>query len=99
MTIGDPKDKEYSRAVGVPVSDEWSEEWPTEPGLYLFYGDRFKKADNPLFKPDFFLCKVRAASNAMMYIAGDNFMYESQGYGVFKPITEPVPEIPRKSIK
>ena len=45
---------------------EWSYEWPTEPGLYLFYGDFRKESSLRKPSPRLAICKVSLAANGIV---------------------------------
>jgi len=55
---------------------EWTTEWPTEPGMYWFYGYRYGKDNDE--KPEMQLLEVSKIANGFMYIAEGNFMYKSE---------------------
>lgn len=81
----------------------WSEEWPTEPGDYWFYGwtwlDNTMERNGP---PKYHHVQVHVtAGGARVYIARGNFMYKSnlvrnyeRHVGVWTPVTFPEPPPP-----
>jgi len=73
----------------------WQDEWPTEPGMYWFYGWRSLFAvTNSL--PNLFFVKVLGTSKpgSMVYIEGGSFLFKGEGgYGKWLRV-EP-PELPR----
>jgi len=77
------------------VDEEWTEEWPTKPGDYLFYGDYVSLKERS-FWPRFHICHVgKSGDGKVMRDAGGQFLYKSEAYGVFKPlVTQPVPDLP-----
>lgn len=68
---------------------QWSTEWPTEPGNYLFYGNY--KGQEPELK----LCHVSKAGGDLnphiARIADGAFLYEGEQEGVFKPLRVETP--------
>jgi hypothetical protein len=70
-------------------TDGWSLEWPTEPGLYLFYGDY-----NGL-PPKFKLCEVMVNDEGKVVgrVADGQFLYESEQVGAFRPFDEKPPPL------
>jgi hypothetical protein len=76
---------------------EWTEEWPTEPGYYWFYGWCWRSEIRDGKAPRFFYVRVRPCSNSMMYVTDGHFMYEEEGgYGLWSKAQLPeLPEITR----
>lgn len=65
---------------------EWSDEWPTLPGRYWFYGVRSKHAE----KPQLVVVYARRIRNGFLYVAGNYVIHYSQGArGVWTPLAEP----------
>lgn len=84
------------RLVGCEVQKlsglEWTEEWPTEPGTYLFYGNYHgTKA-----KPHLEICKANESMNGVLTLtAGAAFLYSSEQYGMFARLELEMP-VPQK---
>jgi len=70
----------------------WTKRWPTEPGLYLFFGD-YKDRN---FKPRLKLCCVHPISNGVMLTADGAFLFRSEQVGIFKKFEEPEPDWPEE---
>lgn len=70
---------------------EWSKVFPTEPGLYWFWGYRYgKKAGDD---PELTLLLVTPCANGMLSIADAQFMWESEvEEAFFMPVD--VPDLP-----
>lgn len=77
-----------------PNPDDWSEEWPTEPGRYWFYGYKWKPFTSDMDKPpEMFLVKVRDGGNGVMRVTDGHFLYKAEGgRGLWTPAV--LPEIP-----
>jgi hypothetical protein len=71
------------------MTDGWTTEWPTERGLYLFYGNH--KGEAPKFK----LCEVWVNDEGEVNgrVADGQFLYESEQVGVFRPFDEKPPDL------
>lgn len=66
----------------------WSLERPTEPGLYLFFGEL--KGYVPA---RFVLVEVREAPDGLEYVTGSQFLYpEELNGGAFRPFDEKPPD-------
>ncbi len=64
----------------------WTDNWPTVPGTYWFYGDMYGE----LNRFDYHICKVWAISNGIAYVTEGTFMHKAEGaLGIFAPITFP----------
>ena len=75
--------------------EKWSSEWPTQKGMYWFYGYRYGKFfGNQKNDPELLLLTVRKISNGFMYTADGQFVYESE---VEEPYFQKaiLPEIPK----
>lgn len=70
----------------------WTLEWPTEPGLYLFYGD-YTKVPGGEFKPQLKLCQANAVPNGVILVAGGHFLYKSEQAGAFRPFSADIPDL------
>lgn len=77
---------------GIEVG-EWTTEWPTEEGLYWFYGWMFGRRLEKSPKLDI-IKTIRLGSaekGSMTYISNGSFVYESEGgEGYFQKMTQPV---------
>ena len=60
--------------------DKWTKEFPTEEGVYWFYGYRFGKIScGSQEKPKLMIVKVyKSGQGDMTYVAEGNFMYKSE---------------------
>lgn len=80
---------------------DWSEEWPTEPGLYLFYGD-YGNPTKETYKARFKLVSARMAGQEpkrFLVLVGDGaFIYQSEQTGIFRKIEIEKPEWPNKYV-
>lgn len=70
------------------VGETWTLTWPTEPGLYLFYGGH---KDKP-FRPRIQLCEVWN-NKVRTRVASGQVLYESEQVGVFKPFIAESPDL------
>lgn len=71
---------------------EWSSIWPTEPGMYLFYGNFLNVSGT---KPRIMICKATVSANGhLMFYSGVTFLFPTEWKGVFKPF-----EIPPEAIQ
>ena len=68
----------------------WSNERPTNPGTYWFYGDPFSDRTVNNEYIDVYLVKIRKGSNCLIFIAEGNFMDNKKG--MWMPAE--LPEIP-----
>jgi len=66
---------------------EWTKEWPTEVGLYLFYGG-FKKSNIKKLS----VCEVVKVRNSLVYMAAYSFLYKGESVGVFTPLNIELPD-------
>lgn len=65
---------------------QWTDEWPTEPGTYLFYGTSYV-SDN--LKPRLKVCLVkRDNDNELFMIAGGSRLRKKEQYGMFTKLEE-----------
>lgn len=72
--------------MGTP--SEWTETWPTEVGVYLFYGDlNFKRSDSH-FIAKFYVLEVWEIANGIAYVSNGQFAYPREGYGMFRKFTD-----------
>jgi len=55
-------------------ADKWTLEWPTEPGKYWAWGERFKNAG----KPAIFLVEVWKCANGPGHVTSGHFLYKSE---------------------
>jgi hypothetical protein len=66
--------------------NEWTTDWPTEPGWYWFYGKRYGEEKHSIGTVEVF-----NVSNGVMRVLGGAFMYPQEGHvGVFQRIETPV---------
>jgi len=75
---------------------EWTTEFPTEEGLYWFYGYRYGKIScGSTNEPELSKVDVHVVKNGFMYIADGQFMYEGDvEQPHFQKITPPeLPEL------
>lgn len=77
-----------------PEIAEWKAEFPTEEGLYWFYGKRFGNTklhqDKP---PELVVVKVQKIANGVMYVAEGHFMFKSEPTEFFFQKIE-LPQLP-----
>jgi hypothetical protein len=70
------------------MSEKWSSIWPTEPGVYWFYGVRTKSRE---FEPGLYFVRVWKIANGWAYVADGNFLFEGEGAkGFFSPVELPI---------
>jgi hypothetical protein len=55
----------------------WTQEWPTKPGFYWFYGISKFLAQFPNHKPELVLMEVREISNGVIYSTRGQFLFKS----------------------
>jgi hypothetical protein len=78
------------------MDDQWSTEWPKEPGYYWVYGDLFSAKGD---RPELALAQVAfGGGKRPFYIAKGNFIYESDSCNVHWRHAYP-PAIPEWSKK
>jgi len=71
---------------------QWTDQIPTVPGLYWFYGDdQWGQMCQPpsKFHPELHVVKVHRIRNGYMYVAEGNFMFGGHGLWSAQPIEEP----------
>jgi len=73
--------------ITIVTADNWTLEWPTEPGFYLFYGD-YKGHG---FKPTVQFCEVWDNKDRTAVMSGQ-FLYRSQ-VGAFKRLIVEPPDL------
>lgn len=65
---------------------EWTPDWPTEPGWYWFYGNKYGES-----RVSMGTVRVDRISNGVMTVMDGHFMYPSEGHvGVFQRLPTPV---------
>ena len=70
-----------------------TDEWPTEPGLYLFYGGCKDKVPAD-WKPKVQLCRVSGNKHGQIFRGGGgHFLYPEEQGGVFKKLEVTTPEL------
>jgi len=68
---------------------EWTTEWPTEPGVYWFYGWCVSYRRVPA---NFYCVEVWKEGNSIGYEACGHSLYKSEGAeGVWQPVQFPEP--------
>jgi len=80
------------------MNNQWTKEWPTEPGWYWFCGWRGRWLFNRKTIPHLHTVKVTiAGDNRPIYICDGQFMYrDERPIGFFLPLEMPeLPEMPR----
>jgi len=83
----------------------WTGEWPTEPGLYLFYGDYHdQRGAFAEFKPRLKLCEVWATGpdhSGRTLVASGHFLYDSEQTGIFRrfSFTPPTDDVLRAALR
>lgn len=75
------------------VDDEWSKEWPEEPGNYWFHGTSFfARQDGQEPKFHFVNVRSRGEGRPPIHIIGGTFMYRSDCWeGLWQRIPDPTP--------
>lgn len=62
------------------ISEDWSEDWPTEPGHYWFYGWCFRAwGDVRVNLPKWHFVRVRRTANSLAFVTNGHFLYKSEG--------------------
>jgi hypothetical protein len=76
-----------------PQPTVWTDEWPTDPGRYWFYGWRSSFSFDDGRKPELFACKAMQSANGRMTIICEGaFLYREEGAeGYFLPCLTPEP--------
>ena len=64
----------------------WSLKWPTESGLYLFFGGREGRL------PEFHLVRV-VNNDGNVSCLSDEFLYQSEQVGAWRPFDEKPPDL------
>lgn len=72
----------------------WSEDWPTEPGYYWFYGWCFRAWHGTRNEPPkLHFVQVRRIANGLALVTDGHFLYKAEGgEGLWAPAT--LPELP-----
>jgi len=70
---------------------QWTNEFPTKPGWYWFYGYRWGRIScGHEEKPELMTVKVSTIKNGFLYVADGQFMFESEVEDAhFKKLDEP----------
>jgi hypothetical protein len=77
------------------IKTQWTDIWPTEAGVYWFYGWRFgRKGLYKDDKPELCLVKVNAIKNGVTYVIDGDFFYAEEDGAVGKWIKAILPELP-----
>ena len=61
------------------MSEDWTSEWPTEPGYYWFYGRRWRSSDCN----DFYLVGVHELGGDVVYVQAEPRCLEIEAGGPF----------------
>jgi len=70
--------------------DKWTKTWPTEPGMYWFYGWPFGEKSH---KPELNLVRLWAVSNGVIMIRdGTSWFKNEGGIGMFCEVK--LPDLP-----
>ena len=73
-----------------PDQNEWSDEWPTEPGTYWFYGWDWGDFNR---EPELHYVRVKRISNGVAHITDGNFVLKGdKWYGKWQ--IADLPELP-----
>jgi len=67
--------------------ERWSLKWPTESGLYLFFGGREGETTK------FHLVQVVNNDGNVSYLGGAEFLYWSEQVGAWRPFDEKPPDL------
>jgi hypothetical protein len=68
------------------TENEWTPDWPTEPGWYWFYGHMYGEE-----KRSAGVVRVSKISNGLIHVLDGNFMWPKEGHrGVFQRLPAPV---------
>ncbi len=73
---------------------EWSENFPTEPGWYWFYGRRFRGKYVPTLMP---VHAVKSANDHNICLTMGAVIYRSEAEGLWLPMT--LPELPHEGLQ
>ena len=86
---------EHLPKVSKRTINPWFTKFPTEEGLYWFYGYRYgKRSCGSACEPELMLLRVMKCANGFLYNAEGQFMYESEVEEAhFQKID--IPEFPR----
>ncbi len=71
----------------------WQDEWPTEPGMWWFYGWRFGKERIGGKNEEPELCLVEVHGTALMYATHGHFLHEESAVGKWQKAL--LPELPK----
>ena len=68
----------------------WSEQWPTKPGHYWFWGwmSQFGKT---YFLAGMHLVRVAKGASSLFYVTHGTFLYKSDAEGVWQEAVMPAP--------
>ncbi|MHA2063251.1 MAG: hypothetical protein ACXABY_02600 [Candidatus Thorarchaeota archaeon] len=65
---------------------KWTNEWPTNPGWYWFYGNKYGEATAEIG-----IVRVIKVSNGVAHTLDGHFMFKADGHkGVFQSIPTPI---------
>ena len=68
---------------------KWTEDWPTEPGDYWFYGQ--PNVNFPTKEEEVYLVKVSKISNGLMFVTNNRWLYKTEAKGLWLPAELPRP--------
>lgn len=89
-------EKEAKTLKTVPCDESWQDEFPTEEGVYWFFGwIDYKYAMKTNQKPDVYVCKARKVSNGVLHVIEGQFIWKSEAKGKFQKVIDhsSLPEI------
>jgi hypothetical protein len=73
------------------MAGEWTDEWPTEPGEYWFYGWEHGKREDMEKPPEMSFVRARQGRDSMFYVAGGHFIYRQEAVGKWTKANLPDP--------
>jgi len=75
------------------ISGDWTEDWPTEPGHYWFYGWCFRPWGSVRVRPpEWHFVRVSRTANSLAFVTDGHFLYKSEGgEGLWMPAMLPEP--------
>jgi len=78
--------------------NQWTSEWPTEPGMYWFYGWAFLNKPRPVGEAKMVLARMVLGQNgAPVYVSRGRFMYDEECIGLWTPAI--LPDAPLEQLK
>jgi len=77
--------------------NQWTSEWPTEPGMYWFYGWPFLQGE-PTDEPEWVSVEVFFdGGGKSVWVGGGHFMFKSENRGLWTPAI--LPDAPLEQLK